>query len=317
MSTIAEDLKNGIGASESAAVMGVSPWASPMDIYLTKIGEKETEVTEPMNWGTRLEAAIADEFAERNKVDLRRMGFRQHKDAPWFCGHLDRKVQGKNELVEIKTTGIWGRDEWGEEGTDNIPRHYIVQVQHYMRLTGYPIAHVAVLIGGNEYRQYLVEEDHELQQMIFDADMAFWHDHVLPRVPPQIDGSDAATAYILKKHPRETDGLREATEEEVILLGCLRNTIKEKKLTEDQLKDYQNQIKAAIGDAEGIFSNGNKVTWKRTKDSVKTDWSEVAGHLWGLIEAAGIQNGATLQALADKFTITKKGSRRFLPTFKD
>jgi predicted phage-related endonuclease len=93
---------------------------------------------------------------------------------------------------------------WGEQGTDQVPQAYLIQVQHYMVLTALPVFDVDVLIGGQDERHYEVPADRELQEMIVEAEHDLWQ-RIQRGEPPNRIGSTAHGAALRKLYPG-TDG---------------------------------------------------------------------------------------------------------------
>jgi len=161
-----EELKarlNSIGGSDAGAVLGLSPYKTPLDIYLEKTGEIEPpnlSDKEAVRWGNILEDVIAEEFTARTGIKTRRVNrLMQHPVHHFMTAHIDRKIEGKPEGLEIKTAGFFLGNQYGEEGTDQIPDHYLAQVLHYLAVTGYERFHVAALIGGQRLWIGCVERD--------------------------------------------------------------------------------------------------------------------------------------------------------------
>ena len=95
-----------------------------------------------------------------------------------------------------KTASTYKTGEW----EDTIPDEYMLQVQHYMAVTGFTGAYIAVLIGGNTFRWRFAERDEELISMLIELEAAFWH-HVEDMTPPPLDGSDAAARFLAGRFP--------------------------------------------------------------------------------------------------------------------
>ena len=143
----------GIGASEIAAVLGESKWASPLTVYLEKIGEMEPEEqTEPMLWGLKLERIICDELASRADVAItaRSPGLLRSTEHTWALASPDAMTYD-DEPVEAKNLA-WGyrEDEWEEA----LPAQYYLQCQQQMLVTGAP----RCLFGAVTHGQRLVWE---------------------------------------------------------------------------------------------------------------------------------------------------------------
>jgi predicted phage-related endonuclease len=88
--------------------------------------------------------------------------------------------------VEAKTAALFGplMEEWGEDGTDDIPQRVIVQSYVHMACTGTDSCHVVSFIGGRGFAYHCIEKDDELMQMICEEAKRFWTEHVVANVPP-------------------------------------------------------------------------------------------------------------------------------------
>lgn len=198
----------GIGASEIAAVLGLSPWQSPFSLWHAKAGTvTRDDIDSPaIHWGHRHEALIADEWAIRNPwADVKRCGSYARHDDPWMTANPDRLVYDCGDLaavLEIKNTRY--ADGWGPAESDEVPVQYRLQVMQQMHVMEVPIAYVAVLIGGSDFRQYTVDYDPAEARMLADAGRAFWQS-VRDSAPPPIDASDATTDTLKRLHPDVED----------------------------------------------------------------------------------------------------------------
>ena len=192
--------KSGIGGSDVAAVLGVSPWKTPYQLYLDKIGDEIDNATSArMEAGTRLEPVIADWFADRHPelTIQRRNAMYRHREHPELIANIDRYIVGGG-ILECKTYTGYDRDRFGEGG-DAIPEEYLLQVQHYMYVTGYHECTVAVLIHGWDYREYNIAYDRELAEFAAAKCVEFWQNHVAAHVPPPPSGNDDLAAYFTAK----------------------------------------------------------------------------------------------------------------------
>ena len=188
-----------IGGSDVGAILGVNPYKSIIDVYIDKTEGSTFKGNNATHWGHMLESTIIKEFASRHK-EL------QVFDAPFsivdnfLIANLDAVLRDKENgnfgVLEIKTTSIWNRKEWEE---DIIPQSYYAQVQHYLMLSGYKFAYVAVLIGGQEYKEFKVERNEEDIELIRNKATEFYKENILKQIPPMPDGSDAYMDYLKKK----------------------------------------------------------------------------------------------------------------------
>ena len=201
---------NGIGGSEIAAVLGLSPYESRFSLWHRKKGLISPAEENPvMYWGTALEPVICAEFAKRHPEWI-------PHDAPtyaaagrpWQIANPDRLLytpgndsDEPDELLEAKTA----RDDagWGEEGTDEIPVYYRAQCLWYLDVLGLQRCHVPVLIGGSDYREYVVEYDPADALMQRQAGADFMRS-LADDVRPDIDGH-SATYQAVREIPEGLD----------------------------------------------------------------------------------------------------------------
>jgi len=95
-------------------------------------------------------------------------------------------------------------EEWGEPGTDEIPVYYRCQVLWYLDVFGLAHCYLSVLIGGIDYREYLIEYDAQEAAFLREHGAAFLAS-VHNGVRPDIDAHDATYRAIRERHP-DIDG---------------------------------------------------------------------------------------------------------------
>lgn len=258
-----ERRRKGIGGSDMAAIMGLSPFRSPMDVFLDKIGEApDVEETPAMYWGTQLEDLVAREFARQTGYKVqRRSQLYEHPTIPYLIGNIDRLVLNHPEgpaILEAKTTNAFNARDWAD---GQAPLHYLVQLQHYLNITGYQHGYLAVLIGGNDFRIVPVQRDEALIAQMHEAAEAFWL-CVQTATPPLVDGSEA-TAQALKALYPASNGQLVALPDEAAQWLTQRADAKEAITdAEKLLTEAENHLKALIGETDGGTLNGYTVTWK-------------------------------------------------------
>ena len=180
--------KQGIGGSDAAAIIGVSPWKTAYALYREKTEDIDhvDEDTELLAWGRRLEAPIRDWYCETTGREVVVPDLMQSKDYPFMLGTLDG-IAGDRGL-EIKTahqaTG------WGEPGTNQIPTYYLTQVHHYMIVANLPVFDVAVSIAGSPPVLYEVKADKETHELLVKAEERFWKRVQQLEPPPTLSYSD-------------------------------------------------------------------------------------------------------------------------------
>ncbi len=192
---------NGIGGSEIAAVLGLSPYESRFSLWHRKKGLiGPVEESEEMYWGKEHEPAICRRFArEHPELDVTPAPTYCHPDRPWQIANPDRHAG--LDLFEAKTAR--DAEGWGEQGTAQIPVHYRAQCLHYMDVTGARRCWVGVLIAGSEYREYVVDYDPADALMQRQAGAEFMRTLAAEERPP-IDGH-SATYQAIREIPEGLD----------------------------------------------------------------------------------------------------------------
>lgn len=314
-----------IGGTCVSAIVGQNPWKNAHGAYLELRQEvSPTPDNVAMERGRRYEPVVADIFAggrqeylvKHNRKDTDEPELFVHPEYEYLIGHPDRLLYDSNsqELVaglEIKTSNISNCRKWGEEGTDDIPIHYLIQCQWYAGLANLPLWRVAVAFLDDfgrmkTYKEYAVHADKELFETLVDSAVTFWESHVVPGVPPIVDDVDSVTErWVAERFPRNLEPLATATpDEENAMADYLRNkTLYEQ--AQANLQASETALKMAIGDRDGLVSEKfGKVTWKKSKDSSRTDYKAICSEL------------NPSQELVNKYTKNVEGSRRFVSSLK-
>jgi putative phage-type endonuclease len=253
----------GIGGSDAAAIAGLSKWKSPVQVWLEKTGQAPLEEaqSEAAYWGTKQEALVAEEFSLRTGLKVRRCNqILQHPDYPFMIANVDRLIVGQKAGLECKTASEYLKSEWeGEE----VPAPYLLQCQHYMAVTGYDAWWIAVLIGGNKFVYKKIERDDELIQQIIQIESDFWNNHVVPQVPPMMDGSEASTNLLKSMYPTgEPESETELPLEADDLIVQLEEAKQQAKAAEERVTELENRLKAMLGEFETGIASRHIVTWK-------------------------------------------------------
>lgn len=186
----------GIGASEIAAVVGLSPWESHFSLWHRKAGLVDAQPgNDLMSWGHYLEPAIAKRFADQHpELRVRRTGTWRSRARPWQLANPDR-LAGRVP-VEIK----WSphADGWGD-GDEDIPVYYRCQVQWQMDVMGANEAYVAALVG-SQYREYRIAYDPADVDVLRKAGQEFM-DSLVTGTPPDIDATGHTYQVLRELHP--------------------------------------------------------------------------------------------------------------------
>lgn len=266
-----EARKSGIGGSDLSAIMGINRYTSPLDVWLVKTGQADSpdlSGKEAVEWGNRLEDTVAAKFAE-NHPELqvkRRNAMLVSKERPWAFANLDRTVRdadGRMGVLEIKTCGSRRAADWD----DGVPAYYLAQVTHYLGVTGWGYAWVAVLIGGQEYREYYVPRDEEDVSAAVEAADTFWRDFVLTGTMPALVGLPCESAALMGMHPDPSEEYIPALDGDIPAVDEVAAIKSEISALESRKRVLEGSIKALIGDAKGIETPTRRITWVRSTRS--------------------------------------------------
>jgi putative phage-type endonuclease len=249
----------GIGGSEVAPILGLSPFESRFGLWHRKHGDLgPVEENPEMYWGKILEPVIRDEFEARHGNDwcVETTGMWRHSDREWQIGNPDALLhRGTNPrfqpdaLLECKLS-MFG-DGWGEDGTDEVPPHVRCQVLWYLDVFGIDTAYVAVLIaGGLDFRCYEIRYDEVEAAELRDAAERFLME-VERGVRPDIDAHTATYQAIKELHP-DIDGT------EVELTGDTAARFINTKTAEKIAKDSAREATARVADEMGTAA---RATW--------------------------------------------------------
>ena len=314
----------GIGSSDIGAVAGLSPYARPIDVWMVKRGIAEVPETEAMRLGTALEPVVAGLYAREHLVDGEWLalpsdvwpgsvqGTLRHASEPWIVASPDRAVVDRAcvdapgravvRLVEIKTVSHCSAHHWGE-AHDDVPPWYRAQIEWQMLVAGVDVCDLVALIGGAELRVYRIARDPELAAMLVDVARAFWR-HVEAGTEPPIDGSDSWRAYLESRFRGGRGEVLAATPEAEEIAARLADAQARRKAAEADEERAANELRARIGDADGIAGEGWKATWKAPRVG-SPKWKDIA-------HALGAEGRPELVAQhtappSRRFTFTTKG----------
>lgn len=273
MITIEQEIQRrlGIGGSDMPIILGLSKYKTPYQLYLEKAGllEVTREETQLQYWGKQLEVVIRKEFRKRHKVQIETPKETIiHPFYSFLRGNIDGFIPKWNSVFEAKCSHAFMASLWGEPGTDVIPMEYLVQVAFYCSVMNAKSADLAVLIGGNDYREYKYIRDLELEKTIIDAACAFW-DSVKNNTPPPLINMIDLKLMFPKHKPDSMKSINIDINKYLCKLKDTKYKIKE-------LQEIENEAKFKImnymEDSECLVDENNipLVTWKENKKGSRT-----------------------------------------------
>ena len=170
-------------------------------------------------------------------------------------------------IFEAKTASAYKQEVWEEE----VPASYILQVQHYMAVTGAKKTYIAALVGGNHFFYHVVERDEEMIAKIIVMEKYFWQNHVMGGVEPVPDGSEATTRYFNERFRNSNGETIELPDEVLQVCEEYDNLTRQIRELETAKNAAANQLKSYLGEAEAGTVGDRKITWKSvSKNSVDT-----------------------------------------------
>ncbi|MBO3445852.1 lambda-exonuclease family protein [Clostridium sp. CCUG 7971] len=262
-----EKRKCGIGGSDAASVLGLSPYKSSMSVYMDKIAQNyyadKEDINEEVNYrmelGNKLENFVASEFTLKTGKKVRNInGILKNDKYTFAIANIDRAVIGEKAFLECKVTNTYSKKLWQKE----VPIHYQIQCHHYMAVTGATHCYVAVLIGNEEFVIHKLDRDKDLINQIMDLEKMFWDKCVIGGELPTPDGSDDYGEVLQYLYKDSIDEELILFEKEELLnrydevCGLIKDLDSEKKTIEQYLK-------LQMKDYEIAYLGDRKITWKK------------------------------------------------------
>lgn len=186
--------QDGIGGSDAAAIVGENRYKTQLEIYLEKIGEYTKEIdNEAIRAGNKLQKEIIRMYQywdhnnpntmtmysndDRHKIQQRVKSPNQMlllKKWPVVRANLDSYIAATKNyprgILECKFRRKYEADRY----TTGVSPSDILQLQHYLLVTGFHFGVIGLLIDGWDYRYSIYKADYDLQEMLLLRYDAFW-----------------------------------------------------------------------------------------------------------------------------------------------
>jgi putative phage-type endonuclease len=251
-----------MGASDIAAALGISPYTTPVELYLRKRDGFEIDDKPVLRRGRRLEPYVRDIYAEESGRVVMPPRFVVGTE-PWICANLDGEsgpsMPTVDRVLEIKSANEFTRRDWGEAGSDAVPVFYTAQCQWQMMITGHKLADLAALIGLDDFRIFTIEADVDIQAMLLVKAREFWQ-RVQDGIPPEPQ-TTADVARLFPKH--ELGAVVEANDVDLSLITELKHLREQISAGEEREEMVKRELMRRIGPAEAMTMDGVPlITWK-------------------------------------------------------
>jgi len=272
-----------IGASECAAVCGVSGYRTPLDVYMAKTEGDDFEGNDATWFGHQFEPVIIEAYRKKYAGHVVVYNEQQdttlHEDYPFIGATLDAKRLPKagdiyqgDTLVECKAFHPRRKNEFGEDGSSEVPIDCMFQCQQQMAVLGVDHCDLAVLFGVNDFHVYHIERDDRLIEQIIEIEKAFWA-CVQEKRPPRVDPEHKQAVASLRKYYRQIEG--EPVELDSVAWEAamdLQRHKEAKRSAEAEIDKCNAIILQAMGNAPiGELPDGSSF---RRSETAETKWTE-------------------------------------------
>lgn len=256
-------LRDYLGGSDVSAALGLSPWKTPVALYMEKraalAGEAPAESDSLVKRRGKRWESVALEMLVESLSDIGVIAEVEGTNEravdwalPWARAEIDAdlsiRLPGHGLTrwnAELKTVSPFNVKEWGDPETDQIPTHYAAQVQWGLMVTGRQTCVVGALFGADLMKPYIVERDEEVIAWLREGAIDFWVNHVLAGVPPK----PLALADVALLYPTARDTIVQADDALTGRLMRYRALHAEIKAREAERDALEFEIAQAMGDA--------------------------------------------------------------------
>lgn len=255
--------RKGIGGSDVAAIMGISPFRTARDIYYDKLKivsvEEEDEFDD--SWvakemGNLLEPLVAKIFQKKTGFEvfqIKKMFY--HPNYPFMLADVDYFVKlpdGTVAILEIKTTDDSRAVEWYRNGDKIVPVYYESQGRHYMAVTDIDRVFYCCLYGRSEDNVIIreIKRDFEYEDEMIFLEQEFWEEQVKKKVPPPYTESGKLVLKSAINHTGPADKAAPAKSLNAKMTSTLMRYMQlqeEKKYSDTQSKQIENEMQKLKG----------------------------------------------------------------------
>jgi putative phage-type endonuclease len=300
--------KTGIGGSDAAAIVGLGKYATPLSVYLDKTTDTVKETTDVMERGNVLEPFVQNLFERKTgwRVQIG-LDTQRNSEHPFMLANLDGVLPSERALVEFKTALYTSKtkEEWGEEETDEIPSHYLIQVAHYASVMDADTVYIGVLFGDErlfrsyrklqitsaetgrslsaddledlncDFRVYTYKRHTDLTRKLINKERSFWFDHVMTKTPP--NPQDGNVDDILRAYPMAKNRSTVVSEGDVTKIQKLHHIKQQIRDLEIQEEKAKAEVLKLFGDSSLLVDSCQTAlaTWKN-KSSIWFDKTSFA-----------------------------------------
>lgn len=179
--------KTKITATDSAKILGVSPYGSCYGLWLEKTGRKPPQKSNPaMEYGTRMEDEIRV-WAENKLGEWFPPEVVESKKDSFMMASLDGISADRKTILEIKTCGTKVFED-AKQG--KIPDHYRSQGMHQIACVPEAEKVHFVFFHKGEYAEVDLYPDWEFISKMIEEEKFFYEHHMITDLPPEMSEKD-------------------------------------------------------------------------------------------------------------------------------
>lgn len=173
--------KEGLGASDAAALIGMSPFEDKLSLYEKIVEGRSVFETVHMRRGKEIEQIVFPTIEARLGFKLEEQVCARHSEFPLLQCTFDGINEEKALLVEIKYVSNKAKFE----SLSAVPMHHQVQMQQQMLIAEMLRGLYAYTHDGVDVRMITLQADYRVQGRIVAEAARFWEEHIIPKVPPK------------------------------------------------------------------------------------------------------------------------------------
>lgn len=256
-----------VTATDQVALAGEAPSRGALAVYMDKVGplpEVIDRPAAPLRIGHHMEGLALELLSEEHELVLRRpCPTTRHPAIAHLGATPDARVMAGADpmasqvgVAEAKFVGYRQAHKWGATPPDAV----LIQVTQQMLVDRVQLAHIVALVG-TDPRFYVVELDPSLAAALVEQAEMFWTKHVVPRIPPAPDASEASARALKDLYPRVRGDVFKASPEVEEIAREYFAAGRDEDHAADRRKGAENRLKALIGDHEGIDGDGWSARW--------------------------------------------------------
>lgn len=289
-----------LGGTDIAAIVGKHKYKTALDVYLEKIGkpnldEKQSRMAQS---GLALEPLIREWSVREFGWNITTSTTLFHSEYPFIAVNPDGDIPDGDACWECKTYGFTTKNEWGIEGTDEVPDSYYIQAIIQCGIAGRARTLVTACDRGTfNLTPYQVDADKRNFDLLIEAAVRFQKDHIEPRIPPAMTDRDAAN--VARLYPKDNGEILVAEPAQDAIAMRMKELRETYKPLEKEYETLADRMKIAIGPAAGIETIAGKFVLSSCEG--KVSWKAVAEELGATPADAERHRGAPFRKLNTPF----------------